>query len=198
MTDRLRNVMQRARLHARTLNHEYLSTEHMLLGLLDDANGLACYALRELCDLGVLRTNLMSQMVTGEPMVTLGKPPFTPRLKKAVEAAMRYREHDLYMGPEHILVGLLEDPLSVAGVVMADIGVTQPKVLEILNALLDDNSDVKIETRHVLALMLRCQDALTQIAKQGTPDLQISLNALHDSVRWLSEWRLAKFADNEK
>lgn len=137
-TDRARKVMQLADLEAQRLNHEYVGTEHILLGLIATETGVAQVVLRNLgIDLTRIRRGIEKTIVRG-PVVTLGKPPQTPRAKKTLEFAIeeaRGLNHD-YVGTEHLLLGLMRENEGVAAQVLRHLGLDiQAARQEVLNLL---------------------------------------------------------------
>jgi len=138
-TDRARKVMQLANQEAQRFNHEYIGTEHVLLGLLREGHGVAANALRNLdIDLRKIRLELEKIIQSGPDMVTMGKLPQTPRAKKVVEFAMeeaRSLNHN-YVGTEHILLGLLREQEGIAAQVLMNLGLKLEEVREeVLNLL---------------------------------------------------------------
>ena len=109
-TDRARKVMQLANQEAQRFNHEYIGTEHVLLGLVKEGSGVAANVLKNLdVDLRKIRLEVEKIVQAGPDMVTMGKLPQTPRAKKVIEYAMeeaRNLNHN-YVGTEHLLLGLL-------------------------------------------------------------------------------------------
>src|SRR5215469_3888241 len=88
-TDRARKVMQLANQEAQRFNHEYIGTEHLLLGLIKEGSGVAAHVLNYLdIDLRKVRLEVEKLVASGPEMVTMGKLPHTPRAKKAVEYAI--------------------------------------------------------------------------------------------------------------
>ena len=88
-TDRARKVMGLARQEAQRLNHEYIGTEHILLGLVQEGSGVAANVLKNLdIDLRKVRQEVEKLVKTGPSMVTMGQLPFTPRAKKVLELAL--------------------------------------------------------------------------------------------------------------
>ncbi len=147
-TDRARKVMQLANQEAQRFNHEYIGTEHILLGLIA-GNGVAANVLKNLdVDLRKIRLEVEKLLQSGPDMVSMGKLPQTPRAKKVIEYSMeeaRNLAHN-YVGTEHILLGLLreqEGPIkSVAARVLMDLGLKLEEVRkEILNLLNDADTD---------------------------------------------------------
>jgi ATP-dependent Clp protease ATP-binding subunit ClpA len=138
-TDRARKVMQLANQEAQRFNHEYIGTEHVLLGLLREGHGVAANALRNLdIDLRKIRLEVEKIIQSGPDMVTMGKLPQTPRAKKVVEFAMeeaRSLNHN-YVGTEHILLGLLREQEGIAAQVLMNLGLKLEEVREeVLNLL---------------------------------------------------------------
>jgi ATP-dependent Clp protease ATP-binding subunit ClpC len=131
-TSRSRLVMQRADQAARGLEHEYLGTEHVLLGILDEPECVAAQVLIRLgVDLQKARLEVDNVVMAGPDMVSMswGKRLWTPRAKEAVELALeesRNMGHD-YVGTEHILLGLLEGH-GFAGQVLRNLRVTAADV----------------------------------------------------------------------
>ena len=126
-TDRARKVMQLANQEAHRLNHEYIGTEHILLGLVKE-EGVAAGVLMNLnISMRTIRRELDQIVQPGPPdVLTLGKLPPTPRLKKILEYAIEEaRQLNLYhIGTEHLLMGLLRDQEGVASQVLMNLGVT--------------------------------------------------------------------------
>src|ERR1700733_10119929 len=115
-TDRARKVMQLANQEAQRFNHEYIGTEHLLLGLIKEGSGVAANVLHNLdIDLRKIRLEIEKIVQSGPDMVTMGKLPQTPRAKKAIEYAVQEAmglDHN-YVGTEHILLGLLREEEGV-------------------------------------------------------------------------------------
>ena len=116
-TDRARKVMQLANQEAQRFNHEYVGTEHVLLGMVKEGSGVAANVLKNLdVDLRKIRVEVEKLVQTGPDMVTMGKLPQTPRAKKVIEYAIeeaRNLNHN-YVGTEHLLLGLLREQEGVA------------------------------------------------------------------------------------
>ena len=125
-TDRSRRVLQLAREEAGRLNHEYVGTEHLLLGLLAEGQGVASRVLRQLgLDLQKVRETVEALVKPGVPGTELpDKVIITPRAKKALDAAQemaRELGHD-YVGTEHLLLGLLHEGQGVAARALGELG----------------------------------------------------------------------------
>jgi ATP-dependent Clp protease ATP-binding subunit ClpA len=125
-TDRARKVMQLANQEAQRFNHEYIGTEHILLGLVKEGSGVAANVLKNLdVDLRKIRLEVEKIVQSGPDMVTMGKLPQTPRAKKVIEYAIeeaRNLNHN-YVGTEHLLLGLLREQEGVAAQVLTNLGV---------------------------------------------------------------------------
>ncbi len=138
-TDRARKVMQLANQEAQRFNHEYIGTEHILLGLVKEGSGVAANVLKNLnVNLRSIRLEVEKLVQSGPEMVTMGKLPQTPRAKKVIEYAMeeaRNLNHN-YVGTEHILLGLLREHEGVAAQVLMNLGLKLEDVREeVLNLL---------------------------------------------------------------
>jgi ATP-dependent Clp protease ATP-binding subunit ClpC len=138
-TDRARKVMQLANQEAQRFNHEYIGTEHILLGLVKEGSGVAANVLKNLdVDLRKIRIEVEKIVQSGPDMVTMGKLPQTPRAKKVIEYAMeeaRNLNHN-YVGTEHLLLGLLREQEGVAAQVLMNLGLKLEDVREeVLNLL---------------------------------------------------------------
>ena len=138
-TDRARKVMQLANQEAQRFNHEYIGTEHVLLGLVKEGSGVAANVLKNLdVDLRKIRLEVEKLVQSGPEMVTMGKLPQTPRAKKVIEYSMeeaRNLNHN-YVGTEHILLGLLREQEGVAAQVLMNLGLKLEEVREeVLNLL---------------------------------------------------------------
>jgi ATP-dependent Clp protease ATP-binding subunit ClpC len=129
-TERARKVVVLAQEEARTFNHNYIGTEHLLLGLLREDEGVAARALSSLnVHLDEVREQVESIVGYGEEG-TGGQAPFTPRSKKVLELALREAlqlGHN-YIGTEHILLGLVRESEGVAARVLSNLDVDPDKV----------------------------------------------------------------------
>src|SRR5438552_1345501 len=121
-TERARQVVVLAQDEARALKHNYIGTEHILLGLLREEEGLAARVLESL-DITVEEVRAQVARIVGQgDAVTTGQIPFTPRAKKVLELALREAlslGHD-YIGTEHILLGLVRENEGVAARILLD------------------------------------------------------------------------------
>ena len=142
-TDRARKVMQLANQEAQRFNHEYIGTEHILLGLVKEGSGVAANVLKNLdIDLRKVRTEVEKLVQAGPEMVTIGKLPQTPRAKKVIDYSIeeaRNLNHN-YVGTEHLLLGLLREQEGVAAQVLMNLGLKLEDVREEVLNLLGHNS----------------------------------------------------------
>ena len=125
-TDRARKVMQLANQEAQRFNHEYIGTEHILLGLVKEGSGVAAHTLKSLnVDLRKVRLEVEKIVQPGPNMVTMGKLPQTPRAKRVIEFAIEEARNlqNNYVGTEHLLLGLLREQEGVAARVLISLGV---------------------------------------------------------------------------
>ena len=144
-TDRARKVMALANQEAQRFNHEYIGTEHILLGLVKEGSGVGATVLKNLdVDIKKLRLEIEKHVKSGPDMVTMGKLPQTPRAKKVIEYAIeeaRALNHN-YVGTEHILLGILRESEGIAAQVLMHIGLkleeVRNEVLNLLGAGVDD------------------------------------------------------------
>ncbi|MEE8193782.1 MAG: ATP-dependent Clp protease ATP-binding subunit [Gemmatimonadales bacterium] len=126
-TDRVRKVLQMAREEAARLHHEYVGTEHILLGLIREGEGVAAAVLTNLnVDLDEIQQKIEETVKKGKAPAPEGPDlPYTSRAKKVLELAMseaRELNHS-YVGTEHLLLGLLREEKGIAAQVLADAGV---------------------------------------------------------------------------
>ena len=148
-TDRARKVMALANQEAQRFNHEWIGTEHILLGLVKEGSGVGANVLKNLdVDIKKLRLEVEKLVKSGPDMVTMGKLPHTPRAKKVIEFAIeeaRSLNHN-YIGTEHILLGLLRETEGVAAQVLMNLGLrledVRQEVLNLLGAGVDNSSGI--------------------------------------------------------
>jgi ATP-dependent Clp protease ATP-binding subunit ClpA len=138
-TDRARRVVVYAQEEALALSHDYIGTEHLLLGLIHEGESVAAKALESInISLEAVRSEVEDIIGYGQTVPT-GHIPFTPRAKKVLELSLREAlqlGHE-YIGPEHILLGLLREGDGIAAQVLqklgADLGLVRQRVIEILS-----------------------------------------------------------------
>jgi ATP-dependent Clp protease ATP-binding subunit ClpC len=126
-TDRARHVLTFSQDEARRLDHAYIGTEHLLLGLVREEDGLAARVLVEMgADLGKVRVAVESIIGQGEePLAADAEQPLTPRTKRVIELAIdearRLGHH--HIGTEHVLLGLVREGNGIAAGVLESLGV---------------------------------------------------------------------------
>ncbi len=129
-TDRARRVLVLAQEEARLLNHSFIGTEHILLGLIHEGEGLAAKALESLgISLEAVREKV-EETIGPAGSAPTGSPPFTPRAKKVLELSLREAlqlGHN-YIGTEHMLLGLVREGEGVAAQVLQSLGAVLPRV----------------------------------------------------------------------
>jgi hypothetical protein len=137
-TERARQVVVLAQEEARTLKHNYIGTEHILLGLLREEKGLAAEVLKSLDITDERVRGLVLRIVGSGEAVTSGQVPFTPRAKTVLELALREAlglGHN-YIGTEHILLGIVRENDGVAMRILLDFGADSEKIRnEVIGAL---------------------------------------------------------------
>ena len=150
-TDRAKKVMNLARQEAQRFNHEYLGTEHILLGLVHEGSGVAANVLRQMnIDLAKIRSEVEKLVKTGPSMVTMGQLPFTPRAKKVLELSMEEASNlgHNYIGTEHLLLGLIKENEGIAAKVLTNLNVkledVREEVLEFLGADATEEDDEEV------------------------------------------------------
>ena len=126
-TDRVRRVLQKSREEAARLHHEYVGTEHILLGLVREGEGVATAVLTNLgVDLDNIRNAVEKAVKPGEPSAAAGPDlPYTSRAKKVLELAMneaREMDHS-FVGTEHLLLGVMREERGIGAQVLFDFGV---------------------------------------------------------------------------
>ena len=126
-TDRVRKVLAMAREEAIRLQHDYVGTEHILLGLIREGEGVAAAVLTNLSvDLDQVHEGVEDSVRKGKATIALGELPYTSRAKKVLEYAMaeaRELNHS-YVGTEHLLLGLLREEKGIAAQVLNSLGVS--------------------------------------------------------------------------
>ncbi len=183
-TDRARKVINLARQEAERLGHEFIGTEHILLGLVKEGSGVAANVLENLAvDLEKVRVEIERYVSTpGEPVISSSSLPFTPKAKRVLELAMeeaRNLEHN-YIGTEHLLLGVLREQDGMAAQVLLKLGVkledVRAELMELLGA--DVAQDVQTPPGEIPqqaadnatpALDSFGRD-LTQLAREGSLD----------------------------
>jgi len=181
-SDRAQKVILIAQEEAKRLNHDYVGTEHILLGLVSIGEGLAVQILINLgVDLRKIKSEIEKIVPPGDNVIVLGEIPFSPRAKKVLEYAVDEANAmgHIYVGTEHILLGLLREKEGVAARVLEYLGVTYEDVQEEIFALLGEiESPQHFLKPHKIAKHHKPKTPtldefsrdLTQLAKEGQLD----------------------------
>ncbi|MCO8190383.1 ATP-dependent Clp protease ATP-binding subunit [Tropheryma whipplei] len=142
-TDKARRVIVLAQEEARTLSHNYIGTEHVLLGLISEGDGIAAQALESL-DITLERAREgVAELIGRGQNATSGHIPFTPRAKKVLELSLREAlqlGHN-YIGTEHILLGILHEGEGIAAQVLVNMGAELPAIQQRVMHLLEDGRE---------------------------------------------------------
>jgi len=145
-TDRVRKVIYYARDEAARLQHDYIGTEHLLLGIVREGEGIAAKVLAKLeLDFEQIQQAVENMVKSSGGTLTIGEIPFTPRAKRVLELAIeeaRLLGHN-YVGTEHLLLGLIREGEGVAAQVLAELGVDRKRVREEVLKLLGPTTTVK-------------------------------------------------------
>jgi len=163
-TDRARRVVVLAQEEARMLDHNYIGTEHLLLGLIHEGEGVAAKALEAMgISLDAVRQQVEAIIGRGEQAPS-GHIPFTPRAKRVLELSLRESGvlgHN-YIGTEHILLGLVREGEGVAAQVLVKLGADLNRVRQIVIQLLDGHgSEGRPKPRGMRAGMI--EDVLARL-----------------------------------
>ncbi len=176
-TDRARRVVVLAQEEARMLNHAHIGTEHLLLGLVHEGEGVAARALESLnISLSAVRREVEEIIGRGDQPPS-GHIPFTPRAKKVLELSLRESNQlgHSYIGTEHILLGLLREGEGVAAQVLVKMGTDLNRVRQQVTELLHGHSGERPPSRR----RLRARPA------GDIPDL---LDALDQRLEAIERW----------
>src|SRR5208282_6577865 len=141
-TPRAQQVLALARKEADRFNHNFVGTEHLLLGLIKLGQGVAVNVLQKLgLDLDTVRLEVEKQVGTGPDSKMIGNIPYTPRVKKVLALAAKEAKNlnHTYVGTEHILLGLLREGDGVAARVLKDLDVDIEQTRQEILKELDPN-----------------------------------------------------------
>jgi ATP-dependent Clp protease ATP-binding subunit ClpA len=166
-TDRARRVVVLAQEEARILNHNYIGTEHILLGLIHEGEGVAASALESLgISLRAVRSQVEEIIGRGQAVPT-GHIPFTPRAKKVLELSLREAlqlGHN-YIGTEHILLGVIREGEGVGAQVLqtlgADLNLVRQQVIQLLQGYAgkgEGQPEAPIEPEELTARVARAEE----------------------------------------
>src|SRR6266568_1950011 len=175
-TPRAQQVLALARKEADRFNHNFVGTEHLLLGLIKLGQGVAVNVLQKLgLDLETVRMEVEKQVGTGPDQKMIGNIPYTPRVKKVLALAAKEAKalNHTYVGTEHILLGLLREGDGVAARVLknldVDIEQTRQEILKELDPNFQASEDAPPGEGETPALKAFGRD-LTEIARKGEMD----------------------------
>jgi len=180
-TEKARKVVVRAQDEARFLKQNYIGTEHLLLGILDEQDGIAARVFLEMgISLEEVRASVKSVITEGSSE-SYEHIPFTPRAKKVLELSLRealQMGHN-YIGTEHILLGLLREGEGVAARVLNSLGITLENAKEVIKEILkkyptyptiDTTFSSKSSTKKPLKILSQYGRDLTALAQEGKLD----------------------------
>ncbi|MFH1142950.1 MAG: ATP-dependent Clp protease ATP-binding subunit, partial [Candidatus Eisenbacteria bacterium] len=175
-TERVRKVIFLAREETSRLQHDSIGTEHLLLGLLREGEGIAATVLTNLgLDLDAIRQSVENMVAHTGGTLTIGEIPFTSNAKRVLELAVdeaRQMGHN-YVGTEHLLLGLIREGEGVAAKVLLDMGVERKKVREETLKLLGGHPSAQqpeAEERPETPSLNQFGRDLTQLAREGKLD----------------------------
>jgi ATP-dependent Clp protease ATP-binding subunit ClpC len=178
-TERARKVIILAREEAIRLGHNFVGTEHLLLGLVREGDGLAVAILKKLnVNISALKGEVEKVVSVGTQVSPAGEVPFTPQAKKVLEYAIseaRSMGHN-YIGTEHLLLGLVREGEGIASLVLRDVGVTVPAAKAQAQELLGEQATKAAGAGRTPALDEFGVD-LTNMARQGKLDPVIGRQA---------------------
>jgi len=189
-TDRARRVVVLAQEEARGLNHNYIGTEHILLGLIHEGEGVAAQVLEALSiSLEAVRSQVREIIGEGQTPPA-GHIPFTPRAKKTLELSLREAlqlKHN-YIGTEHILLRLIREGEGVAAQVLEKLGAdllrTRQAVLEVLSGR---SSAPTIETTEVAERLARVEEVERRAAEVAA---EFESDQVEPEHHWIAALRL--------
>ncbi len=160
--------MQLANQEAQRINRETVGTENLLIGIVKEGSGVAANVLKNLgIDLRKIRDEVDKVVQPGPEMVTMGRLPHTPRMKKVIQASMdaaRELGHN-YVGSEHLLLGILAVGEGIAAQILTNLGATSLKVKEEIGLLLNHERKVnepKVVSPALLADLKQARDSINR------------------------------------
>ena len=166
-TDRARRVVVLAQEEARLLNHNYIGTEHILLGLIHEGEGVAAKALESLgISLEAVREQVEEIIGQGGSSPS-GHIPFTPRAKKVLELSLREAlqlGHN-YIGTEHILLGLIREGEGVAAQVLTKLGADLSRVRQQVIQLLSLATQAQVSKK--VKVVVRAREHLRELEEEA-------------------------------
>ncbi len=186
-TDRARRVLVLAQEEAKELNHNFIGTEHIMLGLLKEGEGIAAKALESLgASIDAAREKLREAAGPVSSSTTVS-PPFTPKAKKVLESSLReaLRLGHSYIGTEHMLLGLLQEEEGIAISILEDIGVDVSKIRDTVLSMMENSGTGSASSQPSSSNKAEASDPggsavldqfgrnLTQLAREGKLDVLV-------------------------
>ena len=173
-TDRVKRVMQMAREESARLGHNYIGTEHLLLGIIKEGKGKATTVLINLgLNLEAIKQSVDDYVASSGGQMTMGEVPFTPRAKQILEIAANEAKEmkSQFVGTEHLLLALLKDKDGVAAQILAAFGVDHKTAKEEVVAVLNGKTTGKRDRKKSKTPFLdHFGRDLTQLAREAKLD----------------------------
>ena len=187
-TERVRNVLALARAEADRLHHDYVGTEHILLGMIRDAGGVGVAILQSLdVDPGEIKRKIDATLITGSGSRRLPDLPYTSRAKRVLELAMHSaRDHaHNYVGTEHLLLGLIRAEKGIAAQILADAGITENAArIEMLRILRGEpQSEPPGPDTRVVSIGIELRLANGVVKRKILPDVAAAIEHLNNLGR---------------
>ncbi|MEW6040126.1 MAG: ATP-dependent Clp protease ATP-binding subunit [Elusimicrobiota bacterium] len=176
-TERAQKIILIAQEEAKRLNHDYVGTEHLLLGLVAIGEGVAAQVLLNMgIDLRKLRNEIEKMVGTGDNVMLLGEIPFSPRAKKVLELAVEEASTlgHYYVGTEHLLLGLLREEEGIAARILENINIRLADVKEEIVGLLGEPN----KPLHPVHAQIQHMPAKTKTKTPTLDDFSRDLTAL--------------------
>jgi ATP-dependent Clp protease ATP-binding subunit ClpC len=198
--DRSLKVMALANQEAQRCNHEYLGTEHILLGLLKEGGGVGAKVLaNSRVDLRKARLEVEKRVKSGPPVDYAGKLPQTPRAKRVIEYAIEESRnlHHSYIGTEHLLLGLLREQDGVAAGVLMELGVQLGQARDEVLRVLSGEDQPSTAHERPAAPVVSSQSPPPSGAAEGFLDMLLSelSRLLIDATKSADRERVAVYRD---
>ena len=147
-TERAKKVMALANQEAQRFNHEYIGTEHILLGILKEKSGVGAHLLVQSgIDLKTARTAIERLVKAGPEMVTMGKLPYTPRTKNVIRLSKEFAKEmgHKFVGSEHLVYGLLTETEAIAYQVLSEFKITEGNYVTLFRSVLGDDAEGEVK-----------------------------------------------------
>lgn len=184
-TDRARRVVVLAQEEARLLNHNYIGTEHLLLGLLHEGEGVAAQTLGSL-DVALEAVRARVEALIGEGAQSpSGHIPFTPRAKKVLELALReaLQLGHSFIGTEHLLLGLIREGQGVGAQVLAELGVDLRRVRDQVVGIIGAEGAERLESEGIDVSAGGGQEVLVNSLMEEVRRLRRDVDRLREALR---------------